>query len=230
MVQVNPPFYNLRIKFNKVGDLQYISHLDLVRTMQKALKRAGLDVWYTEGFNPKPKMVFGPPLSIGVESECEFLDVRLLNKPNVEDIKERLDKALPYELSAIDVYEQSTSLSEIEWLSYEITVETKISSFELCKKLSAFFEKNEINIVKKSKRGEVLVNIRPLIKSVDIEQYQNGAKISCILASSSQSFLNPEHLIRAIKAYTDVFTENLLTESYTVLRKCAYKADMTEFK
>ena len=57
MVQVNLPYYNIRIKFNKKGDLQYISHLDLVRTMQKALKRAGLNMWYTEGFNPKPKMV-----------------------------------------------------------------------------------------------------------------------------------------------------------------------------
>ena len=84
MVQVNPPYHNIRIKFRKVGDLQYISHLDLVRTMQKALKRAGLKMWYTEGFNPKPKMVFGPPLSIGVESECEFLDIRLLDEPDFD--------------------------------------------------------------------------------------------------------------------------------------------------
>ena len=230
MVQINPPFYNLRIMFKKVGDLQYISHLDLVRTMQKALKRAGLDMWYTEGFNPKPKMVFGPPLSIGVESECEFLDIRLLNTPDLGGIKEALDRALPAELAALEVYIPTTSLSEIEWLSYEITVGTKLSGEELCDKLCAFFDKKELSIVKKSKKGEVSVNIRPLIKSVCVTKCGQMAKIDCVLASSSQSFLNPEHVIRAIKEYTDVFSGDLLNEFYSVIRKCAYKSDMTEFK
>ena len=76
MVQVNSS-YTIRFKFKKVGSLQYISHLDLVRTMHKIVVRSGLPLKYTEGFNPKPKMVFAAPLSIGTESLCEFLDVRL---------------------------------------------------------------------------------------------------------------------------------------------------------
>ena len=60
MVQVNTPI-NLRVKFKKVGALQYVSHLDLVRTMHKIIVRAKLPLWYTEGFNPKPKMVFAAP-------------------------------------------------------------------------------------------------------------------------------------------------------------------------
>ena len=78
MVQVksNTPIV-LRVKFFKKGDLQYVSHLDLVRTMNKIVVRSHLPLYYTEGFNPKPKMVFAAPLSIGTESYTEFLDLRL---------------------------------------------------------------------------------------------------------------------------------------------------------
>lgn len=230
MVQVTPPYYNLRIKFKKVGDLQYISHLDLVRTMQKALKRAGLNMWYTEGFNPKPKMVFGPPLSIGVESECEFLDIRLLDKPDYTDITERLAKALPDELAAVEVFEPIAALSDIFWLSYLITVKADEPAAVIAEKLNGFFEREEINITKKTKKGEATVNIRPLIKSVSVVEDGDEARINCLLSSSSQSFLNPEHLIRAIKEYTDIFGGNLLAEKYTVLRRAAYLEDMSDFR
>ena len=230
MVHVKPSYYNIRIKFSKVGDLQYISHLDLVRTMQKALKRAKIPLWHTEGFNPKPKMVFGPPLSIGVESECEFLDVRTLNTPDFEDIKEKLNQNLPKSLAVAEVYEPKKSLLEIEWLSYTITVKTQASSDELQKKLSDFFGMKQINVLKKTKKGDQTVDIRPLIKSVSLDGVEGGVKIDCLLSSSSQSFLNPEHIIKAIKAGTDVFSGDLINESYTVLRHRAYCADMTEFR
>ena len=77
MVQVNDTKRIIRFRMKKMGSLQYISHLDLVRTMHKVIVRAKLPLWYTEGFNPKPKMVFAAPLSIGTESECEFMDIRL---------------------------------------------------------------------------------------------------------------------------------------------------------
>ena len=91
MVQVNNEKIVIRFKFKKVGNLQYISHLDLVRTMNKIIVRANLPLWYTEGFNPKPKMVFAAPLSIGCESFCEFLDLRLTERIDPEVAKERLN-------------------------------------------------------------------------------------------------------------------------------------------
>ena len=89
MVQLTPqhPYVTLRLKFKKVGSLQYISHLDLVRTMSKIITRAKLPLWYTEGFNPKPKMIFAAPLSIGTESVCEFMDLRLVDDISPEEAK-----------------------------------------------------------------------------------------------------------------------------------------------
>ena len=71
----------IRIKFTKVGSLQFISHLDLNRTMTTVMIRAKIPIYYSEGFNPHPKMVFALPLSIGAESVCELLDIKI-----VEDI------------------------------------------------------------------------------------------------------------------------------------------------
>ena len=66
----------VRLRFSKTGRLKYISHLDINRAMSRALKRAGIPLWYTEGFNPHPYMSFSLPLSLGVESLCESVDLR----------------------------------------------------------------------------------------------------------------------------------------------------------
>ena len=88
----------VRIRFRKVGNLQYISHLDLQRTFNRVLVRAGLPLWYTKGFNPHIKMVFGMPLPVGSESECEMLDVRIERDMSLDEIKERLNRELTDEL------------------------------------------------------------------------------------------------------------------------------------
>ena len=70
----------IRAKFYKIGMLQYISHLDLMRTMTRTLTRAGIPAWYSQGFNPRLKITFSLPLSIGTQSECEFFDIKLVLK------------------------------------------------------------------------------------------------------------------------------------------------------
>ena len=94
----------MRVKFFKRGKLQYISHLDLVRTMMKIIVRAKLPLWYTEGFNPKPKMVFAAPLSIGTESMTEFMDLRLIERMSEEEALLRLNRNMTDEMQAIEAY------------------------------------------------------------------------------------------------------------------------------
>ena len=84
------PPKTVRLKFCKIGTLQYISHLDLQTTFNRIINRACLPVWYTKGFNPHIKLVFSTPLSVGTESICEYLDIRLDRDMSCEEIKERL--------------------------------------------------------------------------------------------------------------------------------------------
>ena len=88
----------LRVRFEKTGKLQYISHLDLLRTMQSALRRAKVDMVYSEGFNPHMKINFALPLSIGIESVCEFMDIKTEGRAACADVKDALAGNLPEDM------------------------------------------------------------------------------------------------------------------------------------
>ena len=106
MVQVeNSGSYTIRFRFKKMGSLQYVSHLDLVRTMHKIVVRSRLPLKYTEGFNPKPKMVFAAPLSIGTESLCEFLDLRLSERVDESVALEALNRNIQSRLLQVFYYQ-----------------------------------------------------------------------------------------------------------------------------
>lgn len=221
---------NLRVKFKKVGNLQYISHLDLVRTMNKIIVRAALPLWYTEGFNPKPKMVFAAPLSTGTESMCEYMDIRLTEKMDTDLAKKLLNENMTDEMQALEVYYPTSKLTELKWLSYTIIVSGKDGSRETAEACDRALSKEEIRIVKKTKSGEAEVDIRPMIKSASAVFDNGNIRISCTLSSDSQSFLNPEYIIKYLKEACGIMSsENLLSESYSIMRESAYFENMESF-
>ena len=125
MVQINNSPINLRVKFQKIGNLQYVSHLDLVRTMNKIIVRAGLPLWYSEGYNPKPKMVFAAPLSVGTESVTEFMDVRLTDRIEPAVAMECINRNMPPDMQVTECYYPKTSFTDLEWIDYEIRVNSE---------------------------------------------------------------------------------------------------------
>ena len=92
---------DVRLFFTKTGFAKYISHLDLMRCMSRAVKRAGIPLWYTEGFNPHLFMTFARPLSLGQESLCEVVDVRLVGEMTFKDIQTRLNETLPKDITVV---------------------------------------------------------------------------------------------------------------------------------
>ena len=108
----------VRLRFSKTGRLKYISHLDINRAMSRALKRAGIPLWYTEGFNPHPYMSFSLPLSLGVESLCESVDLRITGEITNKEIKDRLNSVLPEDLKIVDVCDDFRDNSEIVYSDY----------------------------------------------------------------------------------------------------------------
>lgn len=235
MVQLTPnkPYITLRLKFKKVGSLQYISHLDLVRTMHKIIVRARLPLWYTEGFNPKPKMIFAAPLSIGTESMCELMDIRLIDDIPPEEAMARLNANMTDEMQITEAYYAETKLTDLKWLSYEIAIKTDGASETLAERCEQLLLGEQVTVEKKSKPGEptVTTDIRPLIKSANCH-YQDGLiYIDTVLSADASSFLNPEYIIKALRRGLGVLTNPRLTEEhYSIMRRNAYRADMTEFK
>ena len=231
MVQVTPSKLILRFKFKKTGNLQYISHLDLVRTMHKVIVRAGLPLWYTEGFNPKPKMVFAAPLSIGTESVCEFMDLRLSEYIDPALAMQRLNSNMTDEMQVTECYYPESKFTDLKWMSYTVRMNTLGASAELAERCNALFSEPVIEVLKNTKSGERTVDIRPLIKSGSAVLQDGAIVVSLVLSADPSSFLNPEYAVDALRKRCGVLSsENLLSESYGIIRECAYFEDMSEFR
>ena len=228
----NKPHLNLRVKFVKRGSLQYISHLDLVRTMHKIIVRAGLPLWYTEGFNPKPKMVFAAPLSIGVESECEFMDVKLIDDMPTDEIMRRLNANLTDEMQVTEAYYTDGKLTDLRWLSYDIRITTEGASDDLAARCERLLSAEELLVTKKKKNGELArVDVRSGVREVSCAYRDGEILISCLLSADASAFLNPEYIVKALREAGLVLqSPDLLSEYYSIVRLSAFCEDMTEFR
>ncbi|MBR5124888.1 MAG: TIGR03936 family radical SAM-associated protein, partial [Clostridia bacterium] len=114
----------VRVVFSKTGNLQYFSHLDLQRTWQRVLVRASIPMWYTQGFNPHSKIVFGVPLPVGSEGMEEMVDLRIDREITPAEVKAQLNAELTSEMQVSEVYVPKTSFADIAWGTYQMTVKT----------------------------------------------------------------------------------------------------------
>ncbi len=222
----------VRLKFKKVGSLQYISHLDLQRTFMRVIVRSCIPAWYTKGFNPHAKLVFSTPLSVGAQSVCEYLDIRIDRDMSCEDIRDRLNAELTDELCILDAYLPENDFSQIAWASYEIEVFTCDADASLAKKANEILTTSPLVMTKRTKSGEKDVDIIPMIKSADV-RYDNETgtlKLSCVLSASSTEYLNPELLITALKQNIGILAGDPSVEWYTIMRTNLLTSDLKEFK
>ncbi|WP_294837525.1 TIGR03936 family radical SAM-associated protein [Eubacterium sp.] len=155
----------VRLRFSKTGQAKYISHLDTNRVFSRALARAKINLWYTQGFNPRPYMSFSLPLSLGVESYCENVDLRILDDLTDEEIKECMNNALPLGIRIVDVYEDFMDCHDIVYSDYVYKFEFKDNETAL-KKIVAVLDSDEILAQKKAKQGR-----RRILKETDIKQF-----------------------------------------------------------
>ena len=222
----------VRLKFKKVGSLQYISHLDLQRTFMRVVVRACIPAWYTKGFNPHAKLVFSTPLSVGAQSVCKYLDIRIDREMSCEEIKDRLNAELTDELYITDAYIPTRDFSEIEWATYDIGLKTAGSDTAMAEEIQQILTASPLNLVKKTKSGEKEIDIIPMIYSINALYDDNSQiiKISCTLSASSKEYLNPEMLITALKQKLGIMSGDPMNEWYTIMRTELLKADMTKFK
>ena len=219
----------VRIKFTKTGNLQFISHLDLQRTFHRVLVRANIPMWYTKGFNPHAKLVFGVPLSVGTESVCEMADLKIERKIGLDAIKEQLNEQLTDEMYILEAYYPATKFADIAYADYTITLKSDKINDESKNLVSALFS-SPVMMVKKSKSGEKEIDITSFIKKLDIESAGGVMTINAILSAGSKENLNPEYIVRAIRENLDIFGTDVSNESYRIMRNKVYDKFLLEFK
>ena len=112
-----------RLLFSKTGRARYISHLDLMRTFQRAFQRADLTIKHTEGFNPHPFISILLPLSLGFSSECEVLEFQLLGQVSCDEVPARLNAVLPEGITVERCYEGGRKAKELALVEYRLDLE-----------------------------------------------------------------------------------------------------------
>ena len=189
----------MRLLFSKTGRAVYISHLDLMRTLTRAFKRADLKLKYSEGFNPHPNISIALPLSVGAESICEILDFTIVDDIKFEEILEKLKSQLPEGIDALEVYDSARKVRELKWLKIEGVFEyDERNSAELLPELTEFFDRDSIVIQKKTKRGTGESDIKPAIKEIAFNVCGDNICLEAVI-SAQEPTLNPELLADALR-------------------------------
>ncbi len=187
-----------RILFKKEGKARFISHLDLMRTMQRIFVRAGVRIKHTEGFNPHPYMNFALPLSVGVESECELMDFELTEPADLSALPARLNAVSPEGIEILSAYVSDLKFKYIKWLDIEARL-FYYNEVHKAPELEAFFARSELVIEKRSKRSAADVDIKPLIDAVETSDAAPGEVALRARISALNPTLSPAALLSAIE-------------------------------
>lgn len=189
----------LRLRFSKTGRAVYISHLDLMQTMQRAFSRAGYALKYSEGFNPHPQISIVLPLSVGAASVCELMDFKLIGEASLPELPARLTAALPEGIEATEVYEPQRKTAELKWLQIEGVFEyDERDAAEMAEALTAFYARESIVIMKKTKRGMGETDICPAIREIAFAPEEGSVSVTAVI-SAQEPTLNPDLLSDALR-------------------------------
>ena len=221
----------VRIRFEKTGKLQYISHLDLHRTFCRLLVRCGVPVWYSEGFTPHPRLVFATPLSVGAESVCEYMDVFVNGTADTVDtdvIRWKLRDTGIDGLVITDVYIPSTKFSTITHSDYTIRIKTSGADEALAKKCADALSVSPLVVLKRTKSGERDVDISPQIANAYVSFKDGEIVIEARLTADSANFLNPEYLVKVLKEKCSILSDEA-NDEYSIMRT-AVKCGENDFR
>ena len=185
------------VVFEKTERLRHVGHLDLMRAMQRALRRSGVPIAFSKGFNPHLLLTFAAPLSVGMSGLREVMEVPLSEEISEEDFKEKLRAALPPELPCVAVRavddRHPAPMALLCAASYRISV--KENAEVLISAIPDFLQKGSIMALRKTKSGEKLTDIRPMI--YDLKAIDHDT-IDCTLALCEAATCKPELLLDAL--------------------------------
>lgn len=193
----------VRLFFTKLDRAKYISHLDMNRCMSRAIKRAGLPVWYTGGFNPHMYLTFPLPLSLGCESVYECVDLKMTQQVDFDQMVSRLNACLPPDIQVFSAGEQKMDQKEIAWADYEICFRNEDG---LKEKLTSFFNQQEIKVIKKTKKGEKEIDLKPHFSLVSTEEKEGKLVAVMRFATGIELNINPTLLLDNAPFKLDVLT------------------------
>ena len=199
-----------RIKFRKNGVMKFIGHLDIMRYFQKAIRRAEIPIAFTSGYSPHMIISFANPLGVGLTSDGEYFDIELTESIASKEAVRRLNEQMVDGMEIVSFVQipddkKSKGMSIVAGADYLSSVKNGSLPEDLAEKLEAFYAQNEICVVKKTKKSEKEVDIRPMIYKLECRD----GKIYMRVAAGSVQNLKPELVTEAFVRYLGMDAEEV---------------------
>lgn len=218
-----------RIKFSKYGSMKFIGHLDVMRYFQKAFRRSEIEMEYSQGFSPHQLISFAAPLGVGLTSDAEYVDIQISSSDSSAVMVERLNQVMSegFEIHSFKRLDEDSknAMSIVAAADYQVSLKDGYDmTANLKEQFEAFYKQEEINILKKTKKSEAMVNIKPYIYHISFEKdeflqltnqkrsekkstaevYENSNVIYMQLATGSVANIKPELVMEAFCQYLDI--------------------------
>ena len=186
-----------RMLFEKTGKAIWMSHLDTMRLMQRAFRRAGVLLHHSQGYTQRAYVSLVLPLSVGVESCCEIMEYELDSELVITP--DEMNQVLPEGVRILSVYESDRKAKELTYLRAELTLEYDNALPDL-QQIEALLEQPPLVVTKKTKRGLEETDIRPLLKKYELVPEEHCLKLLCTVCAQNPG-LNPLLLADAVERY-----------------------------
>ena len=219
-----------RILFRKTGTAKYISHLDLMHTMERAFLRAGIAIRHTQGYHPHPYVSIPLPQPLGFSSDCELLEFGLVSGSTVETLPEQMNRALPAGIEVLDCYDGGLPFRKLAFVRYDISLEFETEQAEQAAADFRALMARESFVVrkrsKKAKSGFTEVDIIPLTEAAEEVRAEGTVLHLTLLLRAQNPGLNPDVLLQGFKSeypdlnvvYTTCHRREILDENKKVYR------------
>lgn len=195
----------LRIAYAKKGEAKYIAHLDLTRVFERALRRAGIAMAYSEGFNPHPKISFGSALAVGVEGEKEYVDIELAGEMDLKEVLGSLQEQLPPGIRILEGQELNDGakalMAILNSARYQVRVPMALPIREekLQEAIQSWLNRQQVSFSRYSKKGQVEKDIRPWVKEI-IGQIENETVVlEMEIEVGNQGSVRPEEVAASLR-------------------------------
>jgi radical SAM-linked protein len=201
----------IRARVLKGDKVRFISHLDFLNTMNRALRRANIPIAYSQGYNPTPNISFATALAVGLTSDSEYIDFELEEDIDIQEFKDNLNQVLP---QGIEILEAKQLLSKSKSLASLLRQSSYFARLELTEELSIdklreevanFLSQKELVIRRKRRRKKDRVfDIKPMIYRLEVIGVQSDlATIEMLIQTGSSGNLRPEEVVDALADYLE---------------------------
>lgn len=195
----------LRIAYTKIEDARYIAHLDLTRVFERAIRRAGIPMSYSEGFNPHPKISFGSALAVGVEGEREYVDIEIQREMDLGEVLGRIQEQLPPGVRLLQgrVLNQGAKalMAVLNAASYRMRVPMALPILpeRLQEAMGAWLAREHVTYSRYTKKGPTDKDIRPWVKRLVGEIHGDEIIFELEVEMGNSGSVRPEEVMASLR-------------------------------